>query len=358
MRVLVSPALLLGVLLSGGCSLYLDFDPEGLACDAQGRCRAGYVCNGENECMAEGHPSTLCKPECGPLSVCERASCRPICDGRACEAGSSCVDGACVRNPRELTIGSPCQLPSDCTRAGTTCLLPYGGGAGVCTRVCDSDAECSDGRAPKCVNFPNARGGRKLCADPSFLPCVNEAACNESGLSCGTFALDADVGGDALLEPIAACRPRIEKGAAIGAVCSAELPCANGLCVPINNAGERRCTAPCRDNADCDAVLGKPTEAGASSHACADVVLSPGVGESLPRLRAALCSPNGVSASTPCAPGNSCHADAPYCVPVPGPGSSTVCMTACTDNAVACPITSSPNCIPQADPTRPDVCSP
>lgn len=68
MRLLMPSLLLLCALAAGGCSLMLDLDEEGLACDEQGHCLEGYAC-------VEG--------------ACRRAEALPC---SACDGGGGCAD--------------------------------------------------------------------------------------------------------------------------------------------------------------------------------------------------------------------------------------------------------------------------
>lgn len=338
---------MVGAAATSGCSLYLDFDAAGLACDVDGRCAEGFVCNGTNECMPTGHPSTLCTPECSSLERCVRAECEAICDNRACPAGARCEDGACKMNPRnDYELGSPCQADHFCK--SNVCLRPYGGGDGVCSKPCVSDVDC-DGQAPLCVTFPNgAKKGRQLCVNPAFMPCENETACTASGLSCGVFAVTATtVFEPEIIEPISACRERLA-GATIGAKCSSGESCANGLCVLLDDISrEEICTSPCAESADCEAVLG------GTGHACSPVTLNPtGAGE-LPRTRPMVCSKSGTSILMAC-PMGGCHSDAPYCVDV-GRAQGLRCVTACGDSESGCPVGSV--CTAQGG-AAPDLCIP
>lgn len=334
----------------GGCSLLLDFNEAGLACDAEGQCLSGFVCTAENVCMPEGHGSTLCDPGCGELQTCVKSKCVPICDERACAAGQSCIDGVCADNPRELKLGSPCESNAECTVSGDVCLKPYGGGTGVCTRECSGDGNC-DARAPKCAFFRNGQTDRGLCVNPAFKPCASEATCAASGLSCGIYAFQKQ----AAIEPISACRARLTGNnvKAVGEECGLAIPCANGICIQTSRAGDYRCSAPCSENAQCDDLLG-------GTNTCTHVTLNPPVkfteNANLPTVRPELCSPGGVSISTQCGGvggGLGCRADAPHCVEV-NPGDRR-CLTACGDGTYACPaaMTCQPN--PEGGP---DVCVP
>lgn len=334
----------------GGCTLLLDFGEAGLACDAEGQCLSGYVCTAENLCMPEDHESTLCTPECGALQTCVKSRCVPICDERACAAGQSCIDGACVDNPRELKLGSPCETNAECTVSGDVCLKPYGGGTGVCTRGCSVDGDC-DARAPKCAFFRNGQAERGLCVNPAFKPCASEATCAASGLSCGVYAFQKQ----AVIEPISACRVRLTGNnvKAVGEECGLAIPCANGVCIQTSRAGDYRCSAPCSDNAQCDDLLG-------GSNACLPVTLNvpPKFSEnsSLPTVRPELCVPGGVSISTQCAGvggGGGCRADAPHCVEVKP--ADHRCLTACGDGTYRCP--AAMTCQPNPN-GGPDVCVP
>lgn len=339
---------MLGAAATSGCSLYLDFDKAGLACDADGQCADGYVCNGSNQCMPAGHSSTLCTPECTSVERCERAQCVPVCDNRACPAGARCENGECKQKPKDFQLGSRCKDDNDCRGGAMVCLRPYGEKAdddkGVCTRPCTADTDC-DGEAPICVSFPNGKSSRKICANPAFMPCENESDCTDSGLSCGVFALEATYIGQDVVEPVSACRERLSTGAAIGETCSSAIPCANGLCALVDGKGVETCTSPCDDNADCEAVLG------GTRHACTHVTLNPdGLGD-LPRVRPKLCSKDGVSIGVPCATGG-CHADAPYCLDMGGTQGMR-CVTACADGASSCP--GGHVCVEQEG-SMPDVC--
>src|SRR5262245_17852802 len=97
--------LLAAALVLPGCSVILDFDPEGLACTADAKCSEGFTCAKNNTCLPSGHPDTLCTPACSAIETCIRGACLPICDGRACGAGSTCISGRCEAFKRDQKLG-------------------------------------------------------------------------------------------------------------------------------------------------------------------------------------------------------------------------------------------------------------
>lgn len=320
-RLVVSGAVALAL---GGCSLILDFDKAGLACDVNGICEEGYTCTALNTCMPTGHPDTLCGEGCGPLETCFKARCMPICDGRACPAGSYCSDGECRTAKRDKKLGAPCDANSDCEDPGV-CMRPYGGGTGVCSRTCSTKADCVGG-ATECVPYQD---GLRICAHKAFTACGEEADCAPSGMSCGVYAFD----GLGTKAPVSACRSRITTGsvAGIGEACSDGVPCVNGLCVRVNGAGERRCTTPCSTAGVCEKTLDS------QSLICAQVTITPST-TTMPRLRPMLCVDGGASLLFECDQNvNNCKADAPYCA---GVGSKFKCVPACGEgaNVNRCPV--------------------
>lgn len=321
-RIVRSLALTLLALASGACILLVDFDHEGLPCDADGACLPGYVCDGSNICVKEGSASAQCSPACGPFEDCIKSQCVPHCNGRACAAGERCEAGSCVANPQSGGLGDPCRQDSDCLEGAveTFCLRPYGGGPGVCTTSCVSDANCGQ-RATVCKAFSGAGPVVQLCVTESFQACTQESDCAASGLSCGVYQA---------LSPapaaVTACREPIDGGRNIGEPCSLDgsLPCTNGLCVRADGNSQFVCTAPCGDHADCSEVL-------AANDECAVVTVQGSAQSGLKATRASLCVPGRRSLGLGCqgTPGV-CRADAPHCVEMPGETGQR-CFTACAD---------------------------
>lgn len=152
-------ALALGAVAAlAGCSLALDWDPNGQLCDAKGKCLDGYTCvagagNGSS-CVADHSLSVgdtcVTDVQCGDATVCSgpavvgwacRKSCTSYFRTDTCDADSYCRPshdptsasgvprGSCVKS--ECTTDADCQkdlkLGSVCVRIAATvgaCLFP------------------------------------------------------------------------------------------------------------------------------------------------------------------------------------------------------------------------------------------
>jgi hypothetical protein len=315
-------AVALAALAGAACTLVLDYDKEGLPCDAANECLDGYVCDAKNLCVPKDVGD--CRPACGAFQTCFKSECVPTCDKRPCGAAQYCKDGSCLQLPGDHGLGGACKSDDECPAAGF-CLLPYGGDTGgVCTKTC-TDANGCSGNAKGCRAFPGVSGQVKLCVGDTFLSCTKESDCSTANLSCGAYALTAAK--DAIL----ACRTRVPGGHPIGEVCSQFLTCATGLCVKTNGNGDQRCVTPCTSTADCLETM-KDDDAD-----CLPVTLNASGANGLPRVRPSLCVPGGASQLLSCeASAGPCHADAPDCVTLPG-GTGKNCATVCGDGTKKCP---------------------
>jgi len=289
-------ALLVAAALCGGCSLMLNTDLEGLACDSKDACLDGYFCDSAKTCRKV--------PACAADQVWAGDHCARSCTNVGCAAGYGCKDGECVAVVFPQSLGSPCRSSSDCRDAGAFCLLPYGGFTdGVCTKTCSGDADCDPAAhpiAPACRRFSAARGDAiALCVNEAFRRCSREDECGAWGLSCGLYATTP-------ANAVLACRSRVAGGVAIGEEkdCAGSPGCVNGLCVPQESSN--RCTMPCGVPADCDAAMPGST--------CLAVALNPDASGGLPAVYPSLCVPRGASAGNTCTGQKDCHADAPDCV--------------------------------------------
>jgi hypothetical protein len=338
-------ALSLGLAVAAGlagCSLLLDFDPEGSPCDIDGECLPDYVCDKQKRCVRAG--SAPCDPACGPLEKCLAGTCTPVCelDGklRGCPAGEGCTNGACAPLPSG-GLGVACLADDDCNAIPGSCLIPYYGinqapeasRTGFCTKPCTNDSNCGGG-APKCVSFGGEGANTtQLCAPPAFLPCDSEATCAPSQLTCGVYAVNFPP-----LKAARACRAPTAAGAKeVGEACSPGIACRNGLCLRDDGGIERRCAAPCDADADCSA------QPGAS---CLTVTLDLESQPTTPRLRTRVCVPDGQSQLLPCSSDRTkCNLDAPNCVSFDG-GTTEVCAPACADANAAqqCPSSGATRC--------------
>jgi hypothetical protein len=171
-----------------GCAALVDWSADGLPCDAEGRCREGYVCTAEKVCVAETQAVGAC-PCASPFDACIDDACTPVCDQRPCGAGEVCLaaDGRCHPAPEAAALGSSCGDDGGCP-SGAFCLKS--GAGGVCTKRCSADTDCGGG--PDGLTCRTFGGATKLCAAPSLTVCGEGVAtlCRVAGLSCRPFAGD------------------------------------------------------------------------------------------------------------------------------------------------------------------------
>ena len=177
----------LGLCLLAGCTRLVDWSADGLPCDAEGRCREGYVCTAAKVCVSEEEAVGTC-PCASPFDTCVDNACVPACDQRPCAAGEACTeaDGLCHAVVGATALGVGCSEDVACPQ-GAFCLRS--GTGGVCTRRCDQDADCSAATGLSCRAFG---GTTKLCAAPSLTRCGEGVAtlCRLAGLTCRPFAGD------------------------------------------------------------------------------------------------------------------------------------------------------------------------
>ena len=175
------PLLCCLVLLVTSCSALVDWSVDGLPCDEDRHCRAGYVCSPANVCVAEEAPTEGC-PCASPFDACVDDRCVPSCDLRPCAAGEECRDGGCQPVAARTTAAS-CAADDGCA-SGDVCLLSSAGG--FCTRRCSAGGDCG-GLACRSV------AGVRLCAPASLTACGEGVAtfCGPAGLAaCRTYAGD------------------------------------------------------------------------------------------------------------------------------------------------------------------------
>jgi hypothetical protein len=330
-----TPRLILATLAATGCTLLLNFDPEGQPCGPGSACLGGYGCTPQHICSKgfDAGPSDACGgcpagQRCLPVSK----QCVPnTCANKKCPVGYSCVsDGGslgCV-GVAAGQVGSSCSNTAQCisplvcwlgpilvrqpalTQQAGSCVLPCSGPTGTCA---------GDGGLT-CQAFPIGldAGAAYLCLPPDLIwPCVNDAQCTDDGLTCTTYDEPSIGAGNVCdlpapggVSPASACSP-FDGGPL----------CANGLCLPhLPPAGpDARCGELC-DQGTCPA-----------GQFCREVEV-----DLQDRRFVPMCL-SAASACTSCAAGSDagpCGPDAPACSALDG---GIVCLADCADGGMVCP---------------------
>lgn len=302
-----------------GCSLLLSFDPNGLPCDAQGKCLAGYAC--VNQRCIHSTATNSCGG-CGPGQRCRVGStsstCVPdTCAFRICPVGSSCVsDGgtACVpvRSPGE---GQACATDNDCI-APKLCfkgLIPRGAKFGTCLEPCPGQICSTPGTQCVTQRLALDAGTTSVCLSGGQpTPCRSDDDCAADGLVCAAF--DHPTGG-----PLTLCDSP-QPGASVGEACGRTADggsCADGLCLPQVGSGAAHCSTPCNETS---CVTGQCV--------LAEIAVVPGVTRLMPMCGApALCT---TCANQPWV----CGLDGPLCSPL---AFQNACVTDCAaDGGIQC----------------------
>jgi hypothetical protein len=200
-----------------GCSLFLDWDPNGLLCDA-GVCSTGYTCLGDrcirDQSIAQG----------GTCSISQQ-----------CETGLVCQPGIgnfiCVPGCNLIY-----QTPPECSATQFCAPPPTGETYGNCTNSeCTIDSDCEDA-SESCVQISaQANACLKRCTI-SFAGATYSDTCTSGGT-------------------VSACQPVGEVGAE-SLVC---LDIAAEITPKIKGANCAIVTAPCEKTLDCR-VFSDPTQ--------------------------------------------------------------------------------------------------
>lgn len=330
----------LAAVVGAGCSLLVNFDPEGQPCDDQGGCLAGYGCV-DRRCVKGADGGTSVCGTCGPGMKCleNTRSCVPnTCQYTRCVVGSICTEdtGTPVCRPvQSPALGHPCVEDVDCSVNGAN-------------RFCLRGAVQSD----------NAEGTLRtgICVErcPQF-----GGACLTSGATCRPFALGLDAGVTSLCVPdnlLASCRTNDDcidpsfvctvfdnPNLGPATLCDAPLTtgtqpflpctsskadggtlpyCGNGLCIPQDPiaAVQPTCGSLCNEGTCATSQVCRPVE-----------FTVKGTPRFIP-----MCIP-APSACKPCADSSSCNADAPRCTLV---GTRNLCLADCVPDggtANSCP---------------------
>lgn len=189
-------------------------DVHGCVGDASGPCGNATCDEGTRSCAAACPAQELLAP-CGDGGSCD--------DGIFCNGDEACVDGWCMRTPRDCGAGLSC-VEAD----------------RVCVKACTSDAQCSDGLF--CNGAEGCFDGR--CGNGA-LPCVTQAACSESLHRCTRCTTQDDCQDGDWCNGAERC----SFSGGVGTCLSALFPrCAAG---EVCNAAMQRCEA-CQSDADCD----------------------------------------------------------------------------------------------------------
>jgi hypothetical protein len=331
-------------LSSAGCSLLLNFDPEGQPCDNSGGCLKDYGCGADKRChKGVDGGSQACLP--GERRSVVTGKCVPnTCQFRHCGVGSFCSDDAGIPSCRDFVqpnLGHVCVDDGQCALEGTNRVCYRGavqinnyGGAlrtGACVETCDGTNACLTPGAVKKTYALGADGGSSCLCVPEgvFTPCATNDGCRDDGLVCTVFDHPAigpstfcdSPGSGSEIGQACVLNPALSDGGSAGALCK------NGLCVPrALGEGEQ---GVCGEL--CDVRAGASTCTGGKPCALAEFsVVS--VIHHVP-----LC----VSQPSRCAnctlDGGTCAIDAPHCTSLQN---ELRCLSACSADAgafAACP---------------------
>ena len=328
---------------AAGCSLLLNFDPEGQLCDSAGACLSGYGCV-DKRCRKGADAGTpACQP--GERRSVVTGKCVPYtCQFRRCGVGSYCSDDAGIATCRDLVqpnLGRVCVDDGQCLLDGTNRVCYRGavqisnfGGAirtGACVETCVGANPCLTPGATRQTFTLGADGGSVCMCIPDgvFNPCLNNDGCRDDGLVCtvfdhpaigpATFCDSPGTGGE-VGDPCV-LNTSLPDGGAFGTLCK------NGLCVPRALAqGEQ---GVCGEL--CDQRAGVTSCGGGRQ--CVLVEFSVvGVIHHVP-----MCVAQS-SQCGPCTPdGGGCGIDAPHCTSLQN---ELRCLSACSADAgafAACP---------------------
>ena len=270
--------------LSGERVCGLSCNPACTGGDCVSACPDGFRCsdlsgegNGPFQCVPDaGSCAGWCSDDrsCPPGYLCDRNSCVPAVDGRAC---APCADD------------DGCALPG--TVIPSRCVANQASGESFCAPICADRDECVALAGPGFDCLPV--GGQTLCIPAGGTcgggvgwigdPCGARGAAGclsgvclrdgDDGLCSARCDDDADCGGSWR------CCARVDEGERVawdcsvppgpsGGVCApagglfgdsceaGRPPCQDGICLDIGTA--QLCTATCTGPADCDARSGAP----------------------------------------------------------------------------------------------------
>jgi hypothetical protein len=203
---------------TGGCTSAAECT-NGLACDGVERCEAGRCVSGApfacddgiacttNACVEPGSCAYMpndalcgagqsCDPARGCVSGCPESPCRLVSPQCGCPAGQGCyVDGTGSRlcaTAGTAAENASCTTVLSC-RAGNLCInVSASGTANVCSRFCNTDADCASG-ALCLIGVSDGAGGElpgvTLCThvcDPARQTgCPSGTACDLFGETAG-----------------------------------------------------------------------------------------------------------------------------------------------------------------------------
>lgn len=326
------PALFVGVLIGTGCSLLVNFDPEGQRCDETGGCLPGYGCVA-GKCTAGVDAGRLPCNGCGAGEKCLESTqtCVPnTCQFTRCAVGSICNQDTGTPNCRPVispALGHPCTDDADCAINGSNrfCLRgaiqndnPQGSlRTGVCVERClQFGGGClttTAGVACRDFRLGLDAGVTSLCTPENLLfACRTDQDCLDPSFVCTVYD-------NPQLGPATVCDAVLATGAQPQAVCSTSKAdggtapyCGNGLCLPQTQSGNApRCGQLCTTGT-CQAP-----------QTCVETEITV---RGTPR-HVPMCQPDGGSFCKPCADDRACLPDAPRCTPL---GFNIVCLSACS----------------------------
>lgn len=331
------PALLWGMFVGTGCSLLVNFDPDGQKCDELGGCLPGYGCQA-GKCVAGADAGRLPCGGCGAGEKCIESTqnCVPnTCQYTRCAVGSICNQDLGTPTCRPViapALGHPCTDDADCA-AGNTNRFCYRGAiqndnaqgslrTGVCVERClPFGGGClTNGATCRSFNLGLDAGATNICVPDNFLfGCRTDNDCLDPSFVCTVYD-------NPNLGPATVCDAVLATGAQPQSQCTGSkadggtLPyCGNGLCLPQNGSAAK-CGSLCT------------TGTCLTGQTCVETEITI---RQTPR-HIPMCQPAATHCKV-CANDAACGADAPRCNFL---GQNFYCLSACSTTPgqfVSCP---------------------
>lgn len=222
----------------GVCFLY----PGDCGCSTNADCDAGEACT-DGVC-APARCTT--NADCADGLACDVASGQcvvpPCTNDDQCPGAQVCIGGACIFDADCATC-LPCMSADDCGGTEFLCAGPEGGGEGICTKLCGTDADCPGDS--QCWGFEGEEF--QLCLNPDANRigiCPASYVCTGGSNPCDGVTCS---GGEVCNPASGACEGQ---GCEVCAPCDDPSDCPTGACYDIGEP-VGACMVECRSDADC-----------------------------------------------------------------------------------------------------------